>query len=188
MKKQVFEMDLQLFADEEIKFQTEDNAQAADQPEDEKQQEAKTYTEKDIEDLKLDLKRQYDEQIENAKKEGMTEAERLSKLSESEKEKEKQSKIEQELSQLRAEKQNMLLKAEAGKLLEKEQMPHDFADIVMAEKAEDIQKNIQILKTAFDKAVEDKVKERLSGKTPEVGSSDKKVNTVENDFEKALGI
>lgn len=62
------------------------------------------------------------------------------------------------------------LKADTKGMLAKVNLPDVFADIVIGSDAAVTQKNIDVLKSAFDKAVQEQVETRLRGRTPSAGT------------------
>lgn len=191
--KRPFLMDLQLFA-EKGEEGTLPQAGGSDAPqqnppaEEKKEEPPKTYTEEELSKIKEEIQKAHQEELKKATKDGMSEAERLAKLSDKERKEEEHKKLLQELETLRAEKQQSALKEQAVKLLEQEGMGSDFAQMVMGQSEEEIARNVQTLKAAFDKAVSEKVKERLSGSTPQTGNAGNTQNSVQSEFEKALRI
>lgn len=147
----------------------------------------KTYTDDDIAALKAEWEKGISEKIETAKKEGMTEAERLAKLTDDEKKAEELKKLQETIEGYKKKEQLQLLKNEAKRQLEAEKLPEAFTDIVLGKDAENTKSNIKNLKTSFYEEVQKAVEERLKGKTPKAGGSgDSKETDIKEQFKKAL--
>lgn len=126
----------------------------------------KTYTEADVAGLRSQWEQDLEEQLKQARAEGMSEAERLAKLTAKEKLEEQLTKLQEENETLKKNDARAKLEAEALKTLEAESLPSSFRDIVMAEDAETVKNNISTLKAAFSAAVQQEVENRLKGKAP----------------------
>lgn len=147
----------------------------------------KNYTDDDIAALKAEWEKEKATQIENAKKEGMTEAERLAKLTDDEKKAEELKKLQEENESFKKKEQLQQLKSEAQKQLEAEKLPSIFADMVLGKDAETTKANIKNLKSAFDTEIQKAIEERLKGKTPKGGGNgDSKEIDIKEQFKKAL--
>lgn len=106
-------------------------------------------------------------EVENAR----NEAERLAKLSKDERSAEMAKKRENELAERERKVQRSELLIETRDQLNNSGLPVEFAEMVMADDAEQIQNNIKVTKTAFDEAVEHEVNKRLLQKTPKNGGA-----------------
>lgn len=107
------------------------------------------------------------DRIENERKE----AERLAKLSENERKDEEMKKREKDIADRLAELERKELKADAISDLNQKGLPSEFADFLLAEDAEKTLENINAFKEAFDKAVNEAVKEKLRQDTPKLGGN-----------------
>ncbi len=107
--------------------------------------------------------------IQEAIKTALAEKERLSKLSEKERKEEELSTREKEIADRLAELERKELKADAIADLSEKGLPKEFADFLLADNAENTLKNINSFKEAFDKAVNETVKEKLRQDTPPAG-------------------
>ncbi|AVO22582.1 DUF4355 domain-containing protein [Aeribacillus composti] len=105
------------------------------------------------------------ERLEQEKKE----AERLAKLSERERKEEELRKREEELQERLRQLELKELKADAIADLNNKGLPAEFADFLLADNAEKTLENINNFKHAFDKAVNEAVKEKLRQDTPPAG-------------------
>lgn len=100
------------------------------------------------------------------------EAARLAKLSESERQKALIQKEKDDFEKEKAEFRKEQLFVEKGKQLTANGMPADFATRVTGETAEEILEDVKALREEWDRAVEDKVNERLASKSKtRVGTS-----------------
>lgn len=178
MKNQVEEMeqsgrlklDLQLFAEE--------GAGAGDAPPADggagEGAAEKTYTEADLSNLKTEWEKEYQAKLEAAKatgkQEGISEAERLAKLTEAERLQEQLAAAQRERDELKNAAAKASLEQEAIRTLASEKLPASFAPFVMAGDAAGISNNIKALKETYQAAVQAEVEERLKGKPPKGGS------------------
>lgn len=111
-------------------------------------------------------------------KDALAEKERLSKLSEKERKEEELSQREKDLQKRLADIERKELKADAISDLSEKGLPSDFADFLLAEDAEKTLVNINEFKTAFDAAVNEKVKEALRQETPKAGGGSPSSNKM----------
>lgn len=132
-------------------------------------EEAKTYTEEDVAGLRSQWEKEMEGRLEQAKKDGMSEAERLAKLTAEEKMQEKMKKLQEENESLKKNDARAKLEAETLKTLEREGLPSNFAALVMADDAEAVKQNISTMKEAYNAAVQAGVESRLKGKPPAAG-------------------
>lgn len=141
----------------------------------EKQEETKTYTQEEVDNLTKDLLTQ--EQVnkiikervareKQKKEEEIKEAERLAKLSRDEREKELNEKTKKELEDARATIRRMNLEHDTEKILVEENLPLQFKSFLISSNEENTNENIKTFKKIYDKAVDDAVNERLKGKVP----------------------
>lgn len=100
-------------------------------------------------------------------KQAQTEAERLAKLSADEKADEERKKRDETTSARETELTLREMKLEAKELLEKKGISATLVDLVVVADADKTKSNVDALEKAFNKAVEDKVTEKLKGKSPE---------------------
>lgn len=98
------------------------------------------------------------------------EAERLASLSAEERRKEEEKKRSEELSSKEAEIAKREMKLDAINVLAEKKLPVKFVDFVVGANPEATLKNINELKSAWDHAIEDEIKTRLTGKTPTSGA------------------
>ncbi|MBQ2777524.1 MAG: DUF4355 domain-containing protein [Peptococcaceae bacterium] len=131
--------------------------------------EPKTYTEEEVAGLRSQWEEEVQKRLADAKQEGMSEAERLAKLTAEEKLQEEMKKLQEENETLKKNDARTKLEAETLKTLEQEGLPSNFAALVMADDAETVKKNISALKTSYDAAVQAGVEGRLKGKSPAAG-------------------
>lgn len=137
---------------------------------DEGQPEVKTYTQEEVDAL---LQQETDRRVTSALKkqeqknaEKLKEAEKLAKMNE-------EQKYAYELEQREAaiaEKEKQLAlaenKNEASKILAEKGLSLSLVDFVVAEDAETMNSNIQLLEKAFKQSVKDEIEKRLASKTP----------------------
>lgn len=131
----------------------------------------KTYTEEDLAGLRSQWEKEMAEKLKEAKQAGMSEAERLAKLTSEEKLQEQLKALQEENESLRKTDAKNKLEAEALKSLETEKLPSSFLQLVMADNADAVKSNISALKDAFASAVQEEVEHRLKGKPPAAGGS-----------------
>ena len=149
------------------------NPQGQDTPETEQN---KTYTQEEVDAL---LQQETDRRVSSAlakqqkkNEEKLKEAQKLAQMNE-------QQKYEYELSlreQAIAEKEKALALAEnknvASKILAEKGLSLSLVDFVLAEDAEQMNNNINLLDRAFKASVKAEVEKRLGGKTPASASTD----------------
>ena len=99
------------------------------------------------------------------------EAEKLAKLSESDKQKVIFERQQNELEESKKSFQNERLKFEAVKIMTDKQVPISFIDILVSKDAETTYANIDNFKSNFDAAVQKAVEERFKGGGREVNNS-----------------
>lgn len=110
------------------------------------------------------------------------EAERLAKLSATERKEAEYKKREEELNNRLKEIETRELKAETIKELNEKKLPASFADFLMSDTAENTLENIKVFKKSFDEAVEQVVNERLKGEPPQTGTGNVAKTSTAPDF------
>lgn len=108
----------------------------------------------------------HQEEMQEAINNAIAEKERLAKLSEKERKEEEMTKREKEIADRLADIERKELKADAVSDLNEKGLPHEFADFLLADNAENTLNNINEFKKAFDDAVNAAVKEKLRQDTP----------------------
>ncbi|QYU58203.1 DUF4355 domain-containing protein [Weissella confusa] len=159
--------------DEEIKTSTDGTQVDGDKKEPDKKADGdseKTFTRDDISKMMAAERAKWEEEAEERIEREKSEAERLAKLSKTEREEAEAKKREEELAKREQAVKRSELKIETREQLRNSGLPVEFADIVMADEAEQIQENIKAVKTTFDEAVERLVNERLAQGVPRNGS------------------
>lgn len=132
----------------------------------------KTFTQDDVNRLIAQRlaaeERKHQKQVQAAREEGRTEAEKLAKMSEEQRvqhereQAEKQAQArEAELAKREAELTRRELKATAGATLESKGIPRDLAEILDYTDADACNASIAVLEKAFNESVQAKVNERL---------------------------
>lgn len=111
-------------------------------------------------------RKKWEEEFKQKLEEEKREAERLAKLSERERKEEELRKREEELQERLRQLELKELKADAIADLNNKGLPAEFADFLLADNAEKTLENINNFKQAFDKAVNEAVKEKLRQDTP----------------------
>lgn len=120
-----------------------------------------------------------DKEVEEAK----SEAAKLAKMSADERAKAEAQKRQGELEKREKELNMREYRYEAKHQLEENGLPESFVDMVLSDNAETTKNNIVAIKSAFDKAIEAGVNERLKGTTPKTG-----VVAEKNDLKAGLGL
>lgn len=142
-----------------------------EQQQQEQQQEPKTYTQEEVDALlQSEADRRVTEALKTAEKKkeaAVKEAQRLAAMNEQEKYeyqlKQREAAIEEKEKQLAlAENKN-----EASKILAEKGLAIALVDFVVAEDAETMKKNIDLLDKCFKESVKTEVEKRLKSKTPE---------------------
>ncbi len=113
--------------------------------------------------------KEWEAQQKKAIADALAEKERLSKLSEKEREEEQLTQREKKIAEREAEIARKELRSDAIADLTDKSLPSSFADFLLGEDAEKTLENINNFKTAFDEAVNAKVKEKLRQDTPPAG-------------------
>jgi hypothetical protein len=133
----------------------------------------KTFTQKDLDaiiDKRLARERK---DAETRIKEAVTEAQKLAKMSADERAQHEREELQKALSQREAEITKRELKAEAKSQLSDKGLPVELADALPLNDAESTSQAIEAIETAFRKAVEKGVNERLKGQPPKVSQAEK---------------
>lgn len=138
------------------------------------EEQAKTYTEEEVEQIKKGLKTQEEvdeivkkrlarekEKFEAEKKEN----ERLSKLSEKERQAEEDRKKDEEIARLKAEIQRKELEEDTIDRLNSEGLPLAFKSFLMGVDAETTNQNVIDFKKAWETALEETVNKKIQGRT-----------------------
>ena len=147
-----------------------DNDKTIETVETEQGQENKTYTQEEVNEL---LQREADRRVSEALKkqakkneEKVREAEKLAKMNEEEKyryELEQREKAIEEKEKMIALMEN---KNEASKILSERGISLELVDFVVAEDADTMKANIDLLDKCFKQSVKNEVEKRLSSSTP----------------------
>ena len=149
----------------------EDQEQVTKAPDNGGAPEEKTFTRSELSKMMAAQKAKWESEkqveVENAR----NEAARLAKLSKDERDTELAKKRENELAERERKVQRSELLIETRDQLNNSGLPVEFAEMVMADDAEQIKNNIKATKTAFDEAVEREVNKRLVQKTPKNGGT-----------------
>lgn len=131
----------------------------------------KTFTRSELSKMMAAEKAKWENEKQAEVENARNEAERLAKLSKDERSAEMAKKRENELAERERKVQRSKLLIETRDQLNNSGLPVEFAEMVMADDAEQIQNNIKVTKTAFDEAVEHEVNKRLLQKTPKNGGA-----------------
>jgi len=107
-----------------------------------------------------------DKEVEKRIEQERKEAESLAKLTEKEREAAKLDKQAQQLEEREQELLNKELRADAIDNLIEKDLPKEFADFVVSGDSETTLENINAVKSAFDKAVNERVKQSVRQETP----------------------
>lgn len=118
---------------------------------------------------KAKWEKEYQKKAEKAKKE----QDRLSKLSEDERAKAELENNRKELEAREAELKKKELKLEMVKVLTERNIPVQFLDYLVDTDNESTMKRITTFEKAYKKAIEDGVNEKLKGKPPQAGGTNK---------------
>lgn len=152
----------------EEKVKTEEAKTAVDQKE---QQEEKKYTDKEVDEIVnrkfADWKAKEEKRVNEAKK--------LEKMNAEEKIKYEKDKLQEELDELRAEKnKNEMIKVARGILAEENiSISDNLLEILVDQEADKTKENISNFVDLFNAEVEKVVKDKLRGTTPKKGGGSK---------------
>lgn len=169
------DIDLQRFAEGE-----DPKAENSETETEEQQAEAKTYTQKEVDEMMKGLmnQSQVNEVLEKRlarerkkKEEELQEAERLAKLSQAEREKELNEKTKKELEEAKATIRRMNLEHDTEKILIEKNIPLEFKGFLIGEDEEATNENIKTFEANYEKAIEIAVNERLKSDPPKAGGS-----------------
>lgn len=146
--------------------------------------EEKTYTQSELDALlQAETDRRVTAALKKAEKknaEKLKEAEKLSQMNEQQK---FQYQLEQREAAIAEREKELALaenKAEASKILAEKGLSLQLVDFVVAESAEDMNANIQLLDKAFKESVKAEVNKRLAGNAPKKGLPLEKTITKED--------
>lgn len=141
-----------------------------------------TYTQEQLDQIKADwekdLQTKLDAAAQTAKQEGISEADRLAKMTETERLQEQLKAAQAENAKYKTGEAKTKLEAEAVKVLADEKLPAEFAKMVMSDHAEGIKENIKQVKATFDAAVQAEVENRLKSKTPSAGGASTETDDI----------
>ena len=191
--KDPYKMNLQLFAEK-----GEEGTQSlgeGDKGEDDKlikpegNEDDKTFNQKELDEIlakrllreRAKFEEDFKAKLETEKKE----AEKLAKLSEAERAKAILDKQQAEFDQERSSFQKEKIELEVTKQLAAKSLPIEFANLLVDETAEISFENIATFEKNWQTALERAVKEKIAGKTPDVGGS--KIESATNIKELADG-
>lgn len=118
---------------------------------------------------------EYQEKLETEK----SEAEKLAKMSESDRWKAELEKEREAFLKEKAEFQKAQLESQALKELASKKLPSTFVDFVLSDTAEVVAENISKLEQVWQEAINDAVTAKIGGRTPEV-SNVQNLNGVQN--------
>lgn len=136
----------------------------------ENEQEDKTFTQSELDSqiskaVNSALTKR-DKEVEKRIEQERKDAESLAKLTEKEREAAKLDKQAQQLEKREQELLNKELRADAIDNLIEKDLPKEFADFVVSGDSETTLENINAVKSAFDKAVNERVKQSVRQETP----------------------
>lgn len=169
----IFKINLQLFAEGEAAAAGAEASAAAEPPAEGGEQGEKLYSQAEVENIInrrfAKLQRESEKQAEQARKEGVTEGEKLASMSAEERFKAQQEKAESDfkaredaLKQREAEVARKELRAQAVETLGGKELPAELADILVYTDAEACNASIAVVESAFRKAVKAEVDKRLA--------------------------
>ena len=148
---------------ETVEIKTEGGAVEVDTVE---VKEEKTFTQAELDKILNKKFAQWQKKTEEAK----AEAERKAKLTEAEKLAEEREEFEAMKKQFKYEQRVN----STSKVLASNNLPIEFADFLIGDSDEATTQRVDLFKNAFNEALEKAVRERLKGKTPQVGTSKSK--------------
>ncbi|MBC1290624.1 DUF4355 domain-containing protein [Listeria booriae] len=122
----------------------------------------------------------FENKIEERVKEAQTKAEKMAKLTESERQSAEFQEKQEKLDAREKELQLKEYRIEAKKQLEDNKLPVDFVDFVLSDAPEKTIENIKVIKKSFDQAVTDEVTKKLAGKAPGAGNVGGKASFAES--------
>lgn len=167
----IFNINLQLFAEGEAAAAGAEESNVAKDSAGEKNE--KTFSRAEVEDIIskrfAKLQHESEKRVEQARKDGMTEGEKLANMSAEERFKAQQEKAESDiraredaLKQREAEVARKELRAQAVETLGGKELPAELADILVYTDAEACNASIAVVESAFRKAVKAEVDKRLA--------------------------
>lgn len=107
---------------------------------------------------------------EAARKAAVEEALKVAKMDEASKAAYEKEKLSKELADREAQIALRELKADAVEVLDKNEVPREFLDMLVGKSMEETKTNVEAFKTTFDAAVQKQVEKRLAGTTPKGGN------------------
>ena len=177
----------------------EENKQTVEGQEQDQQQEVKTFTQEDIDNMQKDwekkLQAETDRRVNQAleKKQAefqqkleseKSEAQRLASMSAEEKKQEELSKKEKELAERESKIKRLELESQTKTEMATQGLPVEFTSYVMADDAETIKANIGEFKTAWEQAIEKAVEDKLKGHTPKTATKQSGLSITKEQFAK----
>jgi len=183
MKETLLPLHLQFFAEDETEEMEaeETEKQEESQEKDEEQEQAdkegkeKTFTRKDLGKMVAaeiaKEKAKWEKEAQRRLNEELSEAERLSKLSEKDRAKEEEKKRLKALEERERKVALAELLSATRVQLASEGVPESFAPRIKGETAEEISEDIKAFREEWDRAIEKEVNQRLKQKTPKTGST-----------------
>lgn len=185
--RNILPINLQLFAQDDAP--NTDNLQNGQndvkgQNTSEENNEPKTYTQKDIEDIKKQQEKEYNKKFEQEVKKRLEEEKRLSTLSKEEREKEDR---ENKIKELEEREKNLIVKEKISDIkdeLIKRKLPVIFASYLVEDTNEKSLYKINEFEKIFVSAVEEKVNSKIQGVNLKAGNSNK--NSLGQDMAKKL--
>lgn len=158
-----------------------------------KQEHERTFTRADISKMMTAERAKWEAEQSEAIEKARTEGERLAKLSKDERAKEEEQKRLDAIAEREKAVAEREMRIETQSLLAEKGLPLDFIDVVLATTADEVKTNIDNLQSIFDQAVENRVNERLTQKSPRtgngsVGMTKAEIMAIENDDERLKAI
>ncbi|EPU68792.1 TPA: DUF4355 domain-containing protein [Streptococcus agalactiae] len=158
-----------------------------------KQEHERTFTRADISKMMTAERAKWEAEQSEAIEKARTEGERLAKLSKDERAKEEEQKRLSAIAEREKAVAEREMRIETQSLLAEKGLPLDFIDVVLATTADEVKTNIDNLQSIFDQAVENRVNERLTQKSPRtgngsVGMTKAEIMAIENDDERLKAI
>ncbi|MGR1435663.1 DUF4355 domain-containing protein [Streptococcus agalactiae] len=158
-----------------------------------KQEHERTFTRADISKMMTAERAKWEAERSEAIEKARTEGERLAKLSKDERAKEEEQKRLSAIAEREKAVAEREMRIETQSLLAEKGLPLDFIDVVLATTADEVKTNIDNLQSIFDQAVENRVNERLTQKSPRtgngsVGMTKAEIMAIENDDERLKAI
>lgn len=174
-------IDLQRFAEgDNTQAENVETVTTEEQGQDDNQEEVKTYTQEELDELlkgyvsKDDVNGIVQKRVEREKakaEEDRKEAERLSKLSAEERAKEEAKAKDEKIAELEAEIARNNLEKDTVDRLNQEGIPIEFKSFLMLKDAESTNEAIKTFKPIYEARIQEEVEKRFKGKTPKSASS-----------------